>query len=142
MIGLGFTRNYYTIVSLTTFDPLKKGIHINLTNGNKTATFIGGSGTVLTTKGKSSGKVYLEYNLDAVTAFQGHDFGIGNISTDIEGTIGFNVNSWGWVYWNGVVLINMEDSLSYKNGIITMKDQTTYNITGSIIYIGKFTSEY
>lgn len=115
-----------SIKTYATWDYIRKGTNVTLSNGNKTAQSVGGS--VISTIGKSSGKWYWEYKLDYVSAYQGHVFGVGTASTDVTSYIGATTASYGWIYWlSGAV------NAVYNNaGVVTAAYGSAY-VTNDVI---------
>ncbi len=99
------------------------------TYSNKALTLqVAGGGNTIANVGMSSGDWYWELKLDAVTAFQGHVFGISKSPNVTGNTLGFDANGYGWVYWNGGAV-----NAVYNNGSVVASSFGVSYATGDTI---------
>lgn len=94
------TRNW-TRPATTTYDPLKKSVRIGLSQGNMFASnsSAAGNASVQSVLGKSSGKVYCEWD-DIFSQSGGHTGGIS------DSQFSYNANSLGFDYISYGYLVN------------------------------------
>lgn len=92
----------------TTYDPLKKAAGVTLTNGNMTAERTGGANwqNVQSVTGKSTGKYYWEWRLDALNGENNNEPGISDSTFDLNTYPGETPISIGWQSSNGRRYLN------------------------------------
>jgi hypothetical protein len=90
-----------------TLDPAKKGASAVLSNANLTIATASGSYTsALSVTGKTSGKLYFEFTIDAVGSAGAIAIGIGDGGANLANKLSADAHSVGWSRYEGAMIFN------------------------------------